>query len=116
MILYRLFMKHSQVRCVELHITNLLKHYLFHLVAVLLRLVPALLLWHVGALKTLLHVAHRLESLLLTLVTDLPGLLLAVLGVAVLLGLLGASLHLKLADLLRLEVAVLFLNREGEDI
>ena len=85
--------------------------------AVLLLLVPALLLTgHVETLKTLLHVAHRLEGLLLTLVTDLPGLLLAVLGVAVLLGLLGASLHFKLAYLLRLEVAVLFLHGEGEDI
>merc|ERR1719452_171254 len=35
---------------------------------------------------------------------------------AVLLGLLGASLLLQLADLLGLEVAVLLLHREGEDI
>merc|ERR1719350_2398558 len=47
---------------------------------------------------------------------DLPGLLLAVLGVAVLLGLLGASLLLQLADLLGLEVAVLLLHWEGEDV
>merc|ERR1719350_2652680 len=47
---------------------------------------------------------------------DLPGLLLAVLGVAVLLGLLGASLLLQLADLLGLEVAVLLLHWKGEDV
>merc|ERR1712112_578966 len=58
----------------------------------------------------------RLEGLLLALVTDLPGLLLAVLGVAVLLGLLGASLHLQLADLLGLEVAILLLHGEGENV
>merc|ERR1719347_486604 len=56
------------------------------------------------------------QSLLLALVTDLPWLLLAVLGVAVLLSFLGTSLHLKLADLLRLEMAVLLLDREGEDV
>merc|ERR1719233_2472846 len=116
-MIIHLFMKYLQIRCIELHIANLLKHHLLHLVAVLLRLLPTLLLtWHVDTLKTLLHVAHRLERLLLTLVTDLPGLLLAVLGVAVLLGLLGASLHLELADLLGLEMAVLFLHGEGEDI
>merc|ERR550519_1251034 len=42
--------------------------------------------------------------------------LLAVLGVAVLLGLLRASLHLKFADLLGLEVTVLLLNWEGKDV
>merc|ERR1719233_1644861 len=116
-MIIHLFMKYLQIRCIELHIANLFKHHLLHLMAVLLLLVPALLLtWHVETLKTLLHVAHRLESLLLALVTDLPGLLLAILGVAVLLGLLGASLHLKFADLLGLEVTVLFLHGEGEDI
>ena len=44
------------------------------------------------------------------------GCFLAVHGVAVLLGLLGTSLHLQLAYLLRLEVAVLLLNWEGEDV
>merc|ERR1719184_51985 len=109
-------MKYLQVRCIKLHITNLLKHHLLDLVAVLLLFVPGRLLWHVGALKTLLHVAHWLERLLLALVTDFPGLLLTILSVAVFLGLLGASLHLELADLLWLEVAVLFLHGEGEDI
>merc|ERR1719350_801892 len=47
---------------------------------------------------------------------DLPGLLLAVLGVAVLLGLLWTGLLLQLADLLGLEVAVLLLHWEGEDV
>merc|ERR1719500_1519433 len=98
-----------QVRSVELHITDFLKHHLLHLVA-------ALLHWLIDAHKALLHVAQWFEGLLLALVTDLPGLLLAVLSVAVLLCLLGASLHLQLADLLGLEVAILFLHGEGEDI
>merc|ERR1719186_2235454 len=46
------------------------------------------------------------------MVADFPGLLLAVLGVAVLLGLLWTSLHLQLANLLGLEVAVLLLDWE----
>merc|ERR1719184_476931 len=116
MILYHLFMEKLQVRCIKLHVANLLKYHLLDLVAILLLFVPRRLLGHVGTLKTLLHVTNRLEGLLLALVTDLPGLLLAVLGVAVLLGLLGTSLHLKLTDLLGLEVAVLFLHWEGEDI
>ena len=68
------------------------------------------------ACEPLFHVAQRLNRLLLALIADLPGLLLAVLGVAILLGFLGTSLHLQLADLLRLEVAVLLLNWEGEDV
>ena len=58
----------------------------------------------------------RLDGLLFALVADLPGLLLAVLGVAVLLSLLWTSLHLQLANLLGLEVAVLLLDWEGEDV
>merc|ERR1719260_294390 len=81
---------------------------LVHVIAGLHRLV--------GADQPLLGVAQGLDRLLLTLITDLPGLLLAVLGVAVFLGLLGASLHLKFADLLGLEVAVLFLHGEGENV
>ena len=84
--------------------------------AVLLVLVPAGLLRLVGTDQPLLFLTHRLDGLLLALVTDLPGLLLAVLGVAVLLGFLGTSLHFKLADLLRLEMTVLLLYGEGEDI
>merc|ERR1711942_633109 len=84
--------------------------------AVLLLLVIAGLDRLVGADQPFLDIAHRLDALLLALVTDLPGLFLAVLGVAVLLGLLGASLHFKLANLFGLEVAVLLLNWEGEDI
>merc|ERR1719342_663717 len=108
--------KKLQIPGVEFHITNFLKNNLLHLVAVLLVLIPASLLGLVGADQPVLHNTYWLQRLLLTLITDLPGLLLAVLGVAVLLGLLRASLHLKLADLLGLEVAVLLLNWEGEDV
>merc|ERR1712183_633257 len=89
---------------------------LLHLVAVLLIFILALLPGDVLACEPLFHVAQRLNGLLLALVADLPGLLLAVLGIAVLLCFLGTSLHLQLADLLRLEVAVLLLNWEGEDV
>merc|ERR1711970_1145571 len=105
-----------QISRVELHITHFLKYNLLHLVAVLLVLVPACFLRLVSAHQPILGVTHRLDGLLLALVADLPMLLLAVLGVAVLLSLLRASLHLKLADLLGLEVTVLLLNREGEDV
>ena len=105
-----------QVASIKLHVTNFLKHDLLHLMAILLVLLLAGLLWLVGTNQPLLFLAHRLDGLLLALVTNLPGLLLAVLGVAVLLGFLGTSLHFKLADLLRLEMTVLFLYREGEDI
>merc|ERR1719320_1386075 len=106
----------SQIPGVEFHIANFLKNNLLHLVAVLLVLVPTSLLRLVGADQPVLHNTNWLQGLLLTLIADLPGLLLAVLGIAVLLGLLRASLHLKLADLLGLEVAVLLLNWEGEDV
>merc|ERR1711875_125977 len=105
-----------QVPGVEFHITNFLKNNLFNLVAVLLVLIPASLLRLVGADQPVLHNTYWLQRLLLALVTDLPGLLLAVLSVAVLLSLLRASLHLQLADLLRLEVAVLLLHWIGEDV
>merc|ERR1712183_770364 len=105
-----------QVRSVELHITYFFHDDLLHLVAVLLVLILALLLGDVLAGKPLLHVAQRLDGLLLALIADLPGLLLAVLGVAVLLCFLGSSLHLQLADLLWLKVAVLLLDWEGEDV
>merc|ERR1712066_480550 len=108
--------KKLQIPGVEFHITNFLKNNLLHLVAVLLVLIPASLLRLVGADQPVLHKTHRLQRLLLALVTDLPGLLLAVLGVAVLLSLLRASLHFQLTDLLGLKVAVLLLNWEGEDV
>merc|ERR1712168_470975 len=108
--------KKLQVRGIELHITNFLQNHPLNLMAVLLLLVSALFHWLVHTHKALLHVAQRLEVLLLALVTDLPGLLLAVLGVAVLLSLLRASLHLELADLLRLKMTVLLLHREWEDV
>merc|ERR1719342_1077912 len=108
--------KKLQIPSVEFHITNFLKNNLLHLVAVLLVLIPASLLRLVGADQPVLHNTYWLQRLLFALVTDLPGLLLAVLGVAVLLGLLRASLHLQLTNLLGLKVAVLLLNREGEDV
>ena len=70
----------------------------------------------VGAYQPLLGVAQWLGAFLLALVADLPGLLLAVLGVAVLLGFLWTILNFKLADFLRLEMTVLLLYREGGDI
>merc|ERR1719186_1299114 len=105
-----------QISRIELHVTDLLELDLLNLVAVLLILVPASLLWLVATDQSFLFLAHRLDGLLLALVTDLPGLLLAVLSIAVLLGFFGASLHFKLADFLGLEMAVLLLNREGEDV
>merc|ERR1719342_1810242 len=108
--------KKLQIPSVEFHIAHFLKNNLLDLVAVLLVLIPASLLGLVGADQPVLHNTHWLQGFLLALVTDLPGLLLAVLGVAVLLSLLGTSLHLELTDLLRLKVAVLLLNKEGEDV
>merc|ERR1719347_683110 len=105
-----------QIASIKLHVTDFLHHNLLHLMAVLLLLVPTLLHGFVDTFLPCLHRTDRLESLLLALVADLPGLLLAVLGVAVLLSFLGASLHLQLADLLGLKMAVLLLNREGEDV
>merc|ERR1719233_1352049 len=61
-------------------------------------------------------VSHRLDGPSLTLVAYLPRLLLALHGVAVLLGLLWSSLRLHLTDFLGLEVTVLLLYREGVDI
>merc|ERR1712201_16533 len=109
-------LRELQIPSIKLHVANFLEHHLLDLVAVLLVHVIAGLLRLVGADQPLLGVAQRLNGFLLALVTDLPGLLLAVLGVAILLGLLGASLHLKLTDLLRLEMTVLLLNWEGEDV
>merc|ERR1711875_99965 len=95
-------LRELQIPSIKLHIADFLAHHLLDLVAVLLVLIIAGLLRLVGADKPLLGVAQWLDGFLLALVADLPGLLLAVLGVAVLLGFLGASLHLQLADLLRL--------------
>merc|ERR1719158_736087 len=77
-----------QIPSIELHVTDFLKHDLLHLVAVLLVLVPAGLLWLVGADQSLLFLTNRLDALLLALV----------------------------ADLLRLEMTVLLLYGEGEDV
>merc|ERR1712202_87735 len=106
----------SQIRSIELHIAHLFHNNFLHLVAVLLGHVLALLHWFVDACQALLHVTEGLGGLLLTLVADFPGLLLAVLSVAVLLGLLWTSLHLQLTNLFGLEVAVLLLYWEGEDV
>ena len=84
------------------------------LVAILLGLLGALLNRLKSDYQALLHVTHRVDGPLLTLVADLPGLLLAVLGVAVLLGFLGADLILQFANLLWLKVTVLLLHWEGE--
>ena len=83
---------------------------------VLLDLCAALFLGEINTFHPLLIDTGRLQVLLLALVADLPWLLLAVLSVAVLLSLLGASLHLEFTDLLWLKVAVLLLDREGEDV
>merc|ERR1712013_746338 len=101
---------------IKFHVADFLKDHLFNLVAILLVHVITGLLRLVGADQPLLSVTQGLDAFLLALITDLPGLLFAVLGVAVLLGLLRASLHLKLADLLRFKVTVLLLNWEGEDV
>jgi len=81
---------------------------LVHVIAGLNRLV--------GADQPFLDIAHGLDALLFALITDFSGLFLAVLGVAVLLGLLRTSLHLQLTDLLWFKVTVLLLDWEGEDI
>merc|ERR1712013_697520 len=105
-----------QISGIEFHVTHFLKNNLFHFMAVLLVLVPASLLGLVAADQPVLHYTDWLQRLLLALVTDLPGLLLAVLGVAVLLGLLRTSLHLQLTALLWFKMTVLLLDWEGEDV
>merc|ERR1711875_54330 len=105
-----------QIRSIELHIAFFYQLNPLHLVTVLLVLVPALLLGRIHALQPLLHLAYRSKRLLLTLVANLPRLLLAVLGIAVLLSLLGTSLHLELADFLWFEMTILLFDREGEDV
>ena len=105
-----------QIPSIKFHVTFFLEHHLLDLVAVLLVHVIAGLNRLVGADQSLLSVTQGLDGFLLALITDLPGLLLAVLGVAVLLSLLGASLHLKLADFLWLKVTILSLHRERKDI
>merc|ERR1719369_373988 len=87
-----------QISRIKLHVTDFLEFDLLDLVAVLLILVPARFLWLVCTDQSFLLLAHRLDGLLLALVADLPGLLLAVLGVAVLLGLLRTGFHFQLAD------------------
>merc|ERR1719481_894655 len=105
-----------QIWSVELHIAFFYQLNPLHLVTVLLVLVSALFLRRIHTLQSLLHLAYRPKRLLLAVVADLPRLLLAVLGIAVLLGLLRASLHLKLADFLWFEMTVLLFDRERKDV
>merc|ERR1719167_532193 len=105
-----------QIVTVELQITDLLNYHSLDLMAVLLILLSTLFDWLISTGQSLLHRALWLDRLFLALVTDLPGLLLAVFRIAILLSFLGASLHLKFADFLRLEMTVLFFHREWEDI
>merc|ERR1711875_202390 len=105
-----------QIRSIELHIAFFYQLNPLHLVTVLLVLVSTLLLGRIHALQPLLHFAYRPKRLLLALVADLPWLLLAILGIAVLLSLLRTSLHLELADFLWFEMTILLLDREGEDV
>ena len=116
MINYKFYFS-LQVCSFKLHITDFFDYNLLNLMTVLLDLCSALFLGDISTFHPLLIIgAVRFQGLLLALVADLPGLLLTVLGVAVLLGLLRASLHFKFADLLRLKVAILLLNWEGEDV
>merc|ERR1719481_2408117 len=105
-----------QIWSIELHIAFFYQLDPLYLVAVLLVLVSALFLGCIHTLQPLLHLAYRPKRLLLALVADLPRLLLAVLGIAVLLSLLRTSLHLELADFLWLEMTVLLFNRERKDV
>merc|ERR1719167_26139 len=105
-----------QIVTVELQITDLLNYHSLDLMAVLLILLSTLFDWLISTGQSLLHGALWLDRLLLALVTDFSGLLLAIFGVAVLLSFLGPSLHLKFADFLRLEMTVLFFHRKWEDI
>ena len=62
------------------------------------------------------HLLELVAVLLIHVVTGLFGLLFAVLGVSVLLGLLRASLHFELVYLFRFKIAVLLLLREEGDV
>merc|ERR1719334_1434415 len=105
-----------QVRCIKLHIANFFQDDLLNLVAVLLRLILALLNRLVSALQAVLSLTHFSQVLLLTLIANLPGLFLTVLGVAVLLCLLWPRLHFELTNFLWLKMTVLLFHGEGEDV
>jgi len=83
---------------------------------VLFVFIPAFFNRFVRTLEPLLHFTDWPQRLLLTLVANLPWLFLTVLSVAVLLSFLRSSFHLELANLLGFEMAVLFFDREREDI
>merc|ERR1719233_2151567 len=105
-----------QIPSIKFHIAYFLEYHLLDLVTILLVHVIAGLHRLIGTDQPLLCIAQGLDCLLLTLIANLPGLLLAVLGVAVFLGLLRASFHLELANLLGLKMAVLLFDWEGEDV
>merc|ERR1711875_106288 len=102
-----------QIRSIELHIAFFYQLNPLHLVTVLLVLVSALFLGRIHALQPLLHLAYRPKRLLLALIADLPWLLLAIFGIAIL---LRASLHLELTDFLWFEMTVLLFDRERKDV
>merc|ERR1719481_813496 len=105
-----------QVRCIKLHIAYFFQDNLLNLMAVLLRLILTLLNRLVSALQAVLSLTHFSQVLLLTLIADLPGLFLTVLGIAVLLCLLWSSLHFELTNFLWLEVTILLFHGEGKDV
>merc|ERR1719312_1546825 len=105
-----------QVRCIKLHIANFFQDDLLNLMAILLRLILTLLDRFVSALQAVLSLTHFSQVLFLALIADLPGLFLAVLGVAVFLCLLWSSLHFELTNFLRLKMTVLLFHGEGEDV
>ena len=61
-------------------------------------------------------VQNRLDGPLLKLVADPLGLIFAINGEAVLLGFVGANLHLQLTTILWFKVVLFLLNWEGEDV
>ena len=84
--------------------------------AVLLRHILTLLNRLVSTLQAVLSFTHFSQILLLALITNLPGLFLTVLSVAVLLCLLWSSLHFELTDFLWLEMTILLFHGEREDV
>merc|ERR1719309_720509 len=105
-----------QIFGVEFHIADFFYNDFLHFIAVLLLLLTAMLLRVVSTSKSILHVTQRLDGLLLTLVTNLPWLLPAILGIAVFLSFLWSCLHLKLTNFFRLKVTILLLHRERKDV
>merc|ERR1711979_69187 len=84
--------------------------------AVLLRHILTLLNRLVSTLQAVSSFTHFSQILLLALITNLPGLFLTVLSVAVLLCLLWSSLHFELTDFLWLEMTILLFHGKWEDV